>query len=42
MEYIWIAVVILLTYLIYKLYIKPITMKAYYSKIFKAQGYKVF
>jgi len=42
MEYIWTVVIVLLTYLVYKLIIRPIQIKAYYSKIFKANGYKVF
>lgn len=42
MEYLWISLIVVLGYLAYILYIKPLRLKAYYSKTLKAQGYKVF
>lgn len=32
----------LLTYLIYVLYVRPIRLKAHYSKLFRDLGYKVY
>lgn len=42
MDYIWIIAIALVAYVAYHLYIKPMRIKAYYSKTFKDLGYKVF
>jgi len=39
-EYLLAVFVALAAYLAYKLFIKPLRIKAHYSKLFKAKGFK--
>jgi len=41
-QYILALLVVLITYLAYKLYLKPLRIKAYYSKLLKDKGFKIF
>ena len=42
LSYILILLIILVAYLAYTFYVRPVRLKAHYSKVLKEKGYKVF